>query len=256
MLLYCKNKHVFGKLNYQITTPRDQFQATSWLVSQVVGSKDRKAANMHDLNSERLTLSPEVLAIRIETTLHSCCNRLVSAMCSTISAKQCNTSCIHFRPERPMTAEFHWNISSKVFAHQFDGLVSPHAWCACGCGKSFAYLCPFGPYQLWHPCHHSIWRKDPSGDYSSSCSWLWCLDEHPPQLFWLGFGRVKPKESKIYLDLDPLSFVFVGRFWLWQIELPKRSSMTKFLSKASYLQSMNIFHALQESLGKASNTSW
>ena len=115
MLLYCKKKHVFGKLKYQINMPRDQFQATSWLVSQVVGSKDRKAANMHDVNSERLTLSPEVLAIRIETTLHSCCNRLVSAMCSTISAKQCNTSCIHFRPERPMTAEFHWNISSKVF---------------------------------------------------------------------------------------------------------------------------------------------
>ena len=117
------------------TVPSSQFQASSWLVSQVVGSRDRKAASMHDLNSERFTLSPEVFAMRIETMLHSCCKRFVSEMCSTMAAKQFKTSCIHFRPARPMTAEFHWNISSKVLGTSmwcvwFLAFAACVVWCS------------------------------------------------------------------------------------------------------------------------------
>lgn len=115
-----------------------QFQASSWLVSQVVGSRDRSAASMQDLNSERFMLSPDVLAMRMATISHSCCNRFISEICSTMAVKQLRISFIHFRLERPITAEFQWNISSNVFGTSMCALDSLESLILVVCFASLA----------------------------------------------------------------------------------------------------------------------
>mmetsp|Transcript_33986 Transcript_33986/g.79148 ORF Transcript_33986/g.79148 Transcript_33986/m.79148 type:complete len:213 (+) Transcript_33986:2196-2834(+) len=130
-----------------------QFQATSCVVSQTVGRRDRKAASMQDLNSDRLTqFTPAAVtfAIRIETRLHSCCRRLMSAICSTIEVKLDNISCIHLRPDKPITAQFHWNISVKVLgtsaACSWD---LPDFWVSFGLGSLFSFLMPSSCFSFW-----------------------------------------------------------------------------------------------------------
>merc|ERR1719424_238295 len=96
------------------TFSQSQDQATSCWVVQSFGNKERNEANIQDLNSAKLTLPVETLAIRQTRTSHSSTNRFELDTFETMLSKHANTSFIHMLWPKPMTAALNWNISLKV----------------------------------------------------------------------------------------------------------------------------------------------
>mmetsp|Transcript_56346 Transcript_56346/g.91183 ORF Transcript_56346/g.91183 Transcript_56346/m.91183 type:complete len:207 (-) Transcript_56346:642-1262(-) len=97
---------------------------------------------MHDLYSVKFTgpVHPH-LPILIASTLHSCCKRVESDTFVTIASKTTSTSFIQVLPAKPMTAQFHWNISSKVL-----GTSAPPM-----CILNFEFVSCFLPESLLSP---------------------------------------------------------------------------------------------------------